>query len=131
MMKKTIFILMLVSFVGQGWAQETNRHQFSSAPETSRFQIVQSELGARLTFNIDKFTGNVFLLVEGSNGLTWQLISSEEQSSDETTANQVNYQIFTSGLGVRMTFLINVNTGITWQLAEDTKSGNYFWDAMK
>ena len=114
-----------------GWAQETYHHQFSDTPETSRFQIVQSELGVRFTFNIDKFTGNVFLLVEGSDGLTWQLIDAEEQVSDETTPNQVNYQLFTSGLGVRHTFLLNVNTGITWQLAEDIGSGEYFWDAMK
>ena len=130
-MKKTILILMLLAAASLGFAQETNRHQFSSSPESSRFQIVQSELGARLTFNIDKYTGMVFLLVEGRDGLTWQLIEAEEQTSDETISNQVNYQLFTSGLGVRMTFLINVNTGITWQLAEDMKSGEYFWDAME
>lgn len=130
-MKKVLFISLLVYLSSPCWTQEVKHHQFSNAPETSRFQIVQSEIGARLTFNIDKYTGKVFLLVEGIEGLTWQLINAEKQEFDQTNPNQVNYQIFTSGLGVRLTFLINVNSGITWQLTEDTITGDYFWATMK
>ncbi len=130
-MKTTFFILMLLTLGSLSKAQETYHHQFSTAPETSRFQIVQSELGARLTFNIDKYTGSVFLLVEGSEGFAWQLLEAEEQTSDETKPDQVNYQLFTSGLGVKMTFLINVNTGITWQLAKNSETGHYFWNAIE
>ena len=42
---------------------------------------------------------------------------------------KVNYQVFTSDLAVRMTYLINVNTGASWQLAAD-EEGN-FWKALK
>jgi len=34
--------------------QEVYSHQFSSAPDTSRFEIVQAEQGARNTFKFDK-----------------------------------------------------------------------------
>ena len=130
-MKRIFFFLLLHMLTVKGWSQETSHHQFSSTPESSRFQIVQSEMGVRYTFNIDKYTGNVFLLVKGKSGLTWQIIEAEIQDYDEKKTNQVNYQLFTSGLGVRFTFLINVNTGITWQLAEDKKTDVLFWKALK
>jgi hypothetical protein len=125
-----ILAILLLPFSGQAWAQETNRSQSSSAPETSRFEIIQSELAARITLKIDKYTGNVFQLVKGSKGLSWQLIPAEKHPGDNVTANKVNYQVFTSGLAVRMTYLINVNTGASWQLSEDSELG-VFWNALK
>ena len=115
MKKRISFVLMLISLAGQSWAQETNRNQFSSSPETSRCQIIQSEPAARITLKIDKYTGHVFQLVRGSKGLSWQLIMAEKHPEDNATPNQVNYQVFTSGLAVRMTYLLNVNTGATWR----------------
>ena len=130
MKKQMLLILMLVLFASQVWAQETNRHQFSSAPNTSRFEIIQSELAAKITLKIDKYTGKVFQLVTGSRGLSWQLITAEKHPNDKATVNKVNYQVFTSGLAVRMTYLINVNTGASWQISEDSKIG-IFWKALK
>jgi hypothetical protein len=130
-MKRIYIFLILFVLTVNGWSQETYHHQFSNTPETSRFQIVQSEFGVRFTFNIDKYTGSVFQLVKSESGLTWQIIEAEVQDFDEKKPNQVNYQIFTSGLGIRYTFLINVNTGITWQLTEDSESGDLFWSTLK
>jgi hypothetical protein len=130
-MKRLFFIMGLFILTVNVWSQENYHHQFSSAPEISRFQIIQSEMGVRYTFNIDKYSGNVFQLVKSKSGLTWQIIEAEIQDYDEKKPNQVNYQIFTSGSGVRYTFLINVNTGITWQLTEDKKTGVLFWSALK
>ncbi len=130
-MRQTLFlILLLLSFAGQAWSQETNRSQSSSSPETSRFEIIQSELAAKITLKIDKYTGNVFQLVTGIKGLSWELITAEKHSADETATNKVNYQVFTSGLAVRMTYLINVNTGASWKLSEDSEIG-IFWKALK
>ena len=73
----------------------------------------------------------VYLLVEGTYGLLWELMIVQEHFSKNTTINEkVNYQIFTSGLGPRYTFLINVNTGATWQLAEDSESDILFWTPL-
>lgn len=129
-MKRIFLIFVLVLITSQGWTQETNRNQFSNTPESARYQIVQSELVAKITFKIDKYTGETFQLVKGENGLTWQAIETQRHTQDETNINKVNYQIFTSGLAVRMTFLLNVNTGVTWQLSEDSDD-NLFWIALE
>jgi len=120
---------MLVSLTHHSWAQEAN-HEFSSAPENVCYQIVQSQLGARWTFKIDKYNGKVFQLVKGKDGSVWQMIYKNIHTQDEITQDKVNYQIFTSALGARWTFLLNVNTGATWQLTEDKKSG-IFWTALE
>jgi len=129
-MKGIILFILLFLLLSPVWAQETPNHQYSDAPETSRYQIIQSELGVRLTFKIDKYLGEVYLLVKGEDDrLTWESMIKEEHPFDEAIQNQekVNYQIFTSGLGIKFTFLINVNTGATWQLVEDTEDKLLFW----
>ena len=127
---KICVLLIFISLCSQVWAQGTNRNQLSSVPSSSRFEIFQSELAAKITFKIDKYTGQVYQLVQGSNGLSWQLIVAEKHSQNKTAEGKVNYQLFTSGLAVRMTYLLNVNTGATWQLAEDSDIGS-FWNAME
>lgn len=122
---------MLVSLAHQGWTQETHRNQFSSAPDTARYEIVQSELGAKITLKIDKYAGQVYLLVEKKTELSWQLMVVQKHTQDKATPGKVNYQIFTSGLGVRFTFLLNVNTGATWQLAEHPEYKELFWTALE
>ena len=119
---------MIILFASKALAEETNRHQFSNAPDTSRFEIIQSELAAKITLKIDKYTGRVYQLVQGTKGLSWPLIASEKHPDDKIL-EKVNYQVFTSDLAVRMTYLINVNTGASWQLAAD-EEGN-FWKALK
>lgn len=128
MIKRIFFILVIVSLAHQAWPQETNRNQFSSAPNTARYEIVQSELGARITLKIDKYLGMVYLLVQGDPKLHWRLMDIENKEAG--TLDKVNYQIFTSGLGVRFTFLLNINTGSTWQLVEDPEYG-LFWTVLE
>lgn len=89
MMKRIFLIFVFVLVTSSGWAQETNRNQFSNTPESARFEIVQSQLAARFTFKIDKYTGVTFQLVEGENGLTWQAMETERQTHDETHINKV------------------------------------------
>jgi len=131
-MKKGIFLaLILASLTYQGWSQVYS-HQLSNAPETVRYQIVQSERGVRDTYKIDKYTGEVYLLVMSEKEeLTWQLMPTEEHFQDMTLPDQVNYQVFISGLGPRSTFLMNVNTGATWQLTEDIETEILFWSVLK
>ncbi len=95
--------LILVLFVNMAWTQETYSHQISSVPPTSRYEIVQSERGARFTFKIDKYTGEVFQIAEKNNeDLTWEpILFIDPLTPDETTADKVNFQIFVSGLGAR------------------------------
>jgi len=130
-MKRIFFILMFVSLAHQGWTQGTYRNQFSSAPDTARYEIVQSELGVKITLKINKYDGQVYLLVEGKKKLAWQLMAVDKHTQDKKIPGKVNYQIFTSGLGVKFTFLLNVNTGATWQLATETEYNELFWSALE
>lgn len=129
-MKYLFLSPMIVLFASKALAEETNRHQFSNAPNTSRFEIIQSGLAAKITLKIDKYTGRVYQLVQGTKGLSWSLLASEKHPDDKVLENKVNYQVFISGLAVRMTYLINVNTGASWQLAADEEIGN-FWKALE
>ncbi len=105
------------------------KHERSSVPSNSRFELVQSTLAAKLTLRVDKFTGRVDQLVEVSaGGKTWQPIPRGKHVSDTTNPNVVNYQVFTSGMAVKFTFMINVHTGATWQLIA-SKDGPV-WDPI-
>jgi len=84
--------------------------------------LVQSLIAAKGTFKIDKFTGNVYQLVKTSTGtISWDLIIKEKVKGEVIKQGKVNYQFFTSGLAMKFTFLLNVNSGQTWQLVEDKK----------
>jgi len=130
MKKITLLILIFVLFEEQIFALDVYRSQISSVPDSSRFEIIQSELAAKITLKIDKYTGNIFQLVTSNKGLSWQLIPAEKHSKDTKKVNKANYQLFTSGLAIKMTYLLNINTGATWVLSEDNKIG-VFWKAME
>ncbi len=72
-MKKSILLILLTVWFYQVRSQDVYKHQFSSTPDISRYEIVQSEMGVRYTFKIDKYRGEVFQLVKGLNDkLTWE-----------------------------------------------------------
>jgi hypothetical protein len=107
-------------------------HEKTMTPQNSRYEFVQSHIAARSTFKVDKFTGQVYQLVQAENGnITWQEIVKIQHQNDKRKDAQVNYQFFMSGMAAKFTFLINVWTGATWQLTEDTKTEEIFWDPIK
>lgn len=130
-MKKIIFVFLTILLSLDAWCQDNSQNQSTTLSDNSRFEIIQSELAVKLTFKIDKFNGKVYLLVQSGKDLTWQLMYIEKQDNDVVKENQVNYQIFTSGLGIKYTFLMNVNSGITWELAKDTESDELFWNKIQ
>ena len=137
MKQRLIFIVMFLSFSALSWAQQTYPQQTypqqtTKVPETSRYEIVQSEsfYGTQITLKLDKYTGYVYHLLKNREGLTWQLMSAEMHPLNEITANQVNFQILFSASGALWTFLINVNTGITWRLLKYPKIG-YIWSVVE
>ncbi len=98
-------------------AQEVSHsHQQTTASANARFEIVQSQLAALWTFRLDRFTGRVAQLVKTTNDAnTWEemeviglpLISSPSRP---------RFQIFTSGLTARHTFLLDSESGETWAI---------------
>jgi hypothetical protein len=79
----------------------------------------ESLLAGNANYKIDKFTGDVYVLVQGKdNALSWQLIEKiekEENSNDVKIQDVINYQLFTGGSRSYL-YLLNTNTGLTWQL---------------
>jgi hypothetical protein len=134
-MARYLFGLALVLLVAMPVsAQETaTEPQRTAAPAESRYEIIQSHIAAKFTVRLDKYTGITYQLVKKANGdMTWQLMPQENHSGDIVRpSGKVNYQIFTSGLTLRDTFLININTGATWQLFHDPKEDEDFWKVIK
>jgi hypothetical protein len=131
-MKRIFFILIIVSLTYQVRAQAIYSHQPSSVPESSRFEIVQSELGVEYIFKIDKYSGEVFRLVEGDpTYYTWENMEVSNHPRDVATEDKINYQIIISGISTWYILLLNVNTGATWQIARNLESGSIFWRALE
>ena len=89
--------------------------------------MVQSSLAAKWTFRLDKVCGNVSQLVSTTkDAMTWEsmgIVSAVKCNND----GKNRFQIFTSGLAARHTFLMNTENGKTWILTSYTnKEGNEF-----
>ena len=111
-------------------AQERPASTSSAVPDTVRYQVVQSPMLAKLTFRLDRFTGDTWQFVEkAGGGFTWQRIQRIDVANDTKVNGKVNYQIFLSGILAQVTVLINTNTGASWVIVEDPKEG-VFWSPV-
>ena len=120
----TRHLLSLVLFTSILQAQDipNNVHQWSTPPPNARFEIVQSELAARWTFRIDRFTGAVFQLVVASNrSYTWEPMEVDPTPIISKPMHP-HFQIFTSGIASKNTFLIDTDSGFTWALVTNKKT---------
>jgi len=89
-------------------------HQQTSPPSTARFEILQSSLAAKWTFRLDRYSGRVWQLVKTSDDdNTWEEMPVIGLPKAPNSAKP-HFQLFTSGLAARHTFLINTDTGKTW-----------------
>jgi len=97
-----------------------------------RYQIIQSSIAARGTYKVDTYKGNVYqLVVDRNNNETWELLSRIGHSNNDIQIEgQRNYELFLSTIAMRFTYLINVNTGATWQLVQDPKTEENFFSAI-
>lgn len=134
-----VFALLCASAAvpGLSSAQSEDRHDehtvTSSAPSSSRFEIVQSTFTVLQTFKLDKQTGNVELLVkklDGSDG--WEDLEVVGLKAGVPKGN--HFQIFMSGMAAKLTFLLDTDTGACWQFVfsedEKTKEKTYYFSKM-
>ena len=106
----------------------TPPHASTTIPLSARYEIVQSQLAARWTFRLDRVCGQVAIMVrvnDKGDDLAWdgmEVIGSPKCVVD----GKIRYQLFTSGLAVRHTMLMNTDNGKTWMLSgyKDAKSGD-------
>lgn len=111
---------------------ERNIHEFSTQPPNGRFEIVQSPLVARWTFRLDRHTGQVDQLVSSFSGGVARSEMPAIGLPKAANASKPRFVLFTSGLVVRDTFLIDTETGDTWILTmfpgeEDGSEGIAGW----
>lgn len=130
-MKRSIVAITLfaISTLASGQNYPSPAHQQTTTNAGSRFEILQSPLAAKWTFRLDRFTGRVWQLVVTKN---------EENSWEEMLVNgspkiqsptRPRFQLFTSGLAARHTFLLDSDTGKTWVVVTGTlkdKNGDDF-----
>jgi hypothetical protein len=102
------------------YSQELNGSNQTTSLCGGRWEFFMSDIAVRLTFKVDKFSGDVFQLIQlTDNSLSWKLIKREKSSKDIQKEDGVNYQLFSSGQGILHTYLLNTNSGLTWQLVID------------
>lgn len=133
-MKHLVLVNLVVLIFGSTlFPQEpTDNHQHTTPPPNARFEIVQSELTAKWTFRLDRFTGHVCQLVsinsdakEGetvtpAGNVTWQDMPVIGIGLLEKPT-RAHFQVFTSGIAAIHTYLIDTDTGKTWVLVKDQK----------
>jgi hypothetical protein len=91
-------------------------HQLTSAVAGARFEIIQSPLAAKWTFRLDRYSGRVWQLVkttEDDNG--WEETFVFGLPKIQSTKHP-RFQLFTSGIAARHTFLLDSESGKTWCL---------------
>lgn len=97
-------------------SKDANIHVSTTSGAQARYEIVQSTLAAKWTFRVDKTCGIIGQLVSTKNdGTAWQpmvVIGLPKCPND----GKIRYQLFSSGLAARHTFLLNTETGKTWQM---------------
>jgi hypothetical protein len=131
-MKKSIFIFYSALASSAVIAQEKDIriHSSTTIGSQSRYEIVQSTLAARWTFRLDKVCGNVGQLVKTKNeGVAWEpmLVMGLPKCQAD---GKSRYQLFTSGLAARHTFLLNTENGKTWQVrntSDDQDAESLAW----
>jgi hypothetical protein len=108
-----IFVFSPACFAQQ---KDVNIHTSSTIGGQSRYEIVQSTLAARWTFKVDRVCGTIRqLVITKTDELTWEMMAILELPKC-VADGKIRYQVFSSGLAARHTFLINTDTGKTWQI---------------
>jgi hypothetical protein len=131
-MRRLTLVVPVVAIVfastARGQGTPVQQNEATTSPLEARFEILQSSFVARMTLRLDRYTGTVDQLVARADStIVWQPIPRRAHRDPDTRiAGRATYQIFTSGIAARYTFLINVTTGATWELVEDPDAG-WFW----
>ena len=90
--------------------------QYTSPVPSSRFEVMQSPLAAKWTFRLDKYAGRVWQLVRTKDDeSSWEEMPVYD-SLKVQAPTRPRFQLFTSGLAARHTFLIDTDSGKTWVL---------------
>ena len=126
-MKKLFLIIVFALSLSNAFAQA--RHgAVRTSVDNGRYEIVQSEMARRLIFMLDKYTGDVYQnLLSSKDEMVWRKLGKVGSSNDIAPKTQINYQLFMGGFSVKDILLLNINTGETWYLYQDTETEKFFF----
>lgn len=102
---------------------------YSTSLSAGRWEIIMSDRTVKLLFKIDKFTGQVFYdknIKFTDGGTIWLEAFRDESAFDIRKDNTINYQLYIGGLAARHVYLLNIHTGVLWQLVETEEKLFYF-----
>ena len=118
---KKLLVIWFFLYVQPVLAQDDAAHQYTEVPVNARFVFLQSEIAAKVTLRLDRFSGDVFQLVTDAEGnLGWEQMPVYSRPVIRQNSCP-RFSLFTSSFGVRMTFLMDNDTGQTWQLQQEDR----------
>jgi len=128
---KRILLLFILFSCTNIYSQLQNYQATTTSQVGGRYEIIQSQIKRSNTFKLDKFTGKVYMFVSTKDDwYTWQEVYKGNVELDKVIPEKINYQIFMGGIAAKDCFLININTGVTWMLTEDKKTGSYQFEVF-
>lgn len=119
-------------------SSETATNQITPVPSDARFTLIQSEVGSKWTFKLDRLTGVVYQLTMPENeNNRWERMRIEGLPKIDNPIRP-RFILFTSAIGPRWTFLMDTSTGRTWILVaydDHTSAGetttHYTWQRIE
>lgn len=135
---RIIMLLFAISIAEPLCAQDMpiSPHTSSTIPQSARYEIVQSHLAAKWTFRLDRFCGKVAQLVSTkSGGMAWEDMYIEGWVGCGSVGKgeylKPKFQLFSSSLAAKHTFLMDSDNGKTWILVSKTETDGtdtYSWE---
>jgi hypothetical protein len=101
--------------------QEIRENRTTTAPLEARFEILQAEPQARLTYRLDRYTGRVDQLAQKAGQSLWQEMDVPDRAII-SAPTAPRFRLFTSHSNIigRLTLLLDTQTGQTWKLTAQT-----------
>ena len=132
-MKRILWLLtaslLILPYSLTGQDLQSVQHQASTPPSDARFEIFQSGPAAKWTFKLDRITGNVDRLVSAKSGnLAWEKMKVLPHPRAVNSAKP-HFQIFVSSLAPQFTFLLDNESGATWQ--NDSRNDGVVWQPIE
>lgn len=116
-MKKVFFLILMTLLSTPIYSFGEEQLCVKTSTDGGRYEVIQSQ-ALRFTFKLDKYTGDVYELIEpySASGdyrwhkLNWYIDDKEKVKNKE----RINYQLFMSGISFRYIILTNIYTGESW-----------------
>ena len=129
-MKKLLVCFLMLFCIVPSFADDV-QIPVSTSTESGRFEFIQSTIARRVSLLLDKYKGKVWQMVEinkqGDVGFVPVPVYFE---SKDTPSEKINYQLYMSGTALKDCFLLNINTGEVWQLAQN-KNGELAFETIQ